>query len=554
MSATTLPGAGLPRRASVVPLRPVPPPPARLAPAVPAGIVDLVAYRNRWIIAVTVTLAAILELLDTSIVNVAIPHMMGTLGATLDQIAWVSTGYIVANVIVLPITGWLSSFFGRRRYFAGSIALFTIASFFCGSAHTLNELVAWRILQGLGGGALLSTAQAILYEVFPREEYGAAMAIFGMGVMVGPTLGPTLGGWITDALSWPWIFYINLPFGAFAFALSLTYVRDSRFQQRAGRVDWPGLALLAIGIGALQTMLERGERLDWFESREIVALAVTSAAALATLVWHELRTEHPVIDFRILRGAKMAAGVLLGGVLGVCLYATVFVLPVYLQTVLGFSAQQTGMVILPGALASAFTMATMARTVGKFDPRITIAAGVLLFALAMVQWSRFTTLSGGGDFFWPLIVRGVGLGLVFVPLTNLALSDLPMHRIPQGTGLFNLMRQLGGSIGIALSATLLPRFEAVNRAALAEHVSRYDPIARERLASLANSMASHGASPAVAQSQALAIVARQVERQALMLSFERIFVLFGLAFVVALPLLLLMRWRRDAAPGAAAAH
>jgi len=520
-----------------------------------AAAVDPVAYRHRWIIAITVTLASILELLDTSIVNVAIPHMMGTLGATLDQIAWVSTGYIVANVIVLPITGWLSSYFGRRRYFAASIALFTVASFFCGNAHSLGELVAWRVIQGLGGGALLSTAQAILYEVFPREEYGAAMAIFGMGVMVGPTLGPTLGGWITDALSWPWIFYINLPFGAFAFALSLAYVRDSRFQQRAGRIDWLGLALLAIGIGTLQTMLERGERLDWFASREIVMLALVSAASLATLVWHELRTEHPVIDLRVLLAPTMGAGVVLGGVLGVCLYATVFVLPVYLQTLLGFTAHQTGMVILPGALASAVTMAVMARTVGKLDPRITIAAGALLFAFAMWQWSHFTTQSGGGDFFWPLIVRGVGLGLVFVPLTNLALSDLPMDRIPQGTGLFNLMRQLGGSIGIALTATLLPRFQAMSRASLVEHVSIDDPITRERLAALARAMIAKGAAVSTAEAQALGILERQVERQAMMLSFERIFVLFGIAFVVALPLLFFMRWRRDAGPGSAtAAH
>src|SRR3989475_3343557 len=235
--------------------------------------VDAVAggdpYANRYIIAITVTLASIMELIDTSIVNVAIPHMMGNLGRTLDQIAWVSTGYIVANVIVLPITGWLSEVFGRRRYFAGSIALFTAASFLCGNSHSLAELVMWRVLQGLGGGALLSTSQAVLYEVFPPAEYGTAMAIFGVGVMVGPTLGPTLGGYITDTLSWPWIFYINLPFGAAALLLTLTYLRDSRYARKIERVDWIGLGLLALGVGTLQTMLERGERADWFASREI---------------------------------------------------------------------------------------------------------------------------------------------------------------------------------------------------------------------------------------------------------------------------------------------
>src|SRR5262249_9939728 len=276
------------------------------------------SYAHRWIIAVTVTMASVLEILDTSIVNVAIPHMMGTLGATLDQITWVSTGYIVANVIVLPVTGWMSAYFGRRRYFAGSIALFTISSILCGNSHTLTELVLFRILQGLGGGALLSTAQATLYEAFPREEYGQAMALFGLGVMVGPTLGPTFGGWITDTWSWPWIFYINVPFGVLAFMLSLAYVRDSRYARRVEAVDWTGLGLLALGIGMLQTMLERGERLDWFGSREIVTYVTVGTASLVLFVVHELRTAHPVIDLRILKNRQFATGCVVGGVLRPC--------------------------------------------------------------------------------------------------------------------------------------------------------------------------------------------------------------------------------------------
>src|SRR5712692_7031878 len=256
--------------------------------ALPAAPAAPDRYRFKYLIAITVSLASVLELLDTSIVNVAIPHMMGNLGATLDQIAWVSTGYIVANVIVLPITGWLSAFFGRRRYFATSIALFIVSSFFCGNAHSLAALVFWRIVQGLGGGALLSTSQAILYEEFPREEYGTAMAIFGMGVMVGPTLGPTLGGYITDAFGWPWIFYINIPIGMLALALSLSFIKDSQHQEKARRVDFLGLVLLAAGIGALQTMLERGERLDWFDSKQVSMLAIVSAVSLVAFVWHEL--------------------------------------------------------------------------------------------------------------------------------------------------------------------------------------------------------------------------------------------------------------------------
>ncbi len=470
-------------------------------------------YRFKYLIAITVSLASVLELLDTSIVNVAIPHMMGNLGATLDQIAWVSTGYIVANVIVLPITGWLSAYFGRRSYFAGSIALFTIASFMCGNAGSLGSLVFWRIIQGLGGGALLSTSQAILYEEFPREEYGTAMAIFGVGVMVGPTLGPTVGGWITDMYGWPWIFYINIPFGMLALALTLSFINDSLHQERSARVDFVGLGLLAVGIGALQTMLERGERLDWFASGSVRLLAITSAISLITFVWHELRTEHPVVDLRILKSRQLAVGVVFGLVLGVCLYATVFVLPVYLQNVRNFTANQTGLVILPGALASAFTMASMGRLTGKFDGRLSIAAGVGIFALSMWKHAHFTTDSGMSDFFWPLIFRGVGLGLIFVPLTNLALADLPMSRIPNGTGLFNLMRQLGGSVGIAMSATLLQRFTAIHRADLAANVTPYAEATRERLTMITQSLISRGELPALAQTKAIGFLNGVVTKQ-----------------------------------------
>src|SRR6266516_1265173 len=522
----------------------------------PAGALPGVGdrYKYRYLIAITVSLASVLELLDTSIVNVAIPHMMGNLGATLDQIAWVSTGYIVANVIVLPITGWLSAFFGRRRYFAGSIALFTIASFLCGNAGSLEALVFWRIVQGLGGGALLSTSQAILYEEFPREEYGTAMAIFGVGVMVGPTLGPTVGGWITDTYGWPWIFYINIPFGMLALALTMSFINDSLHQQRAERVDFVGLGLLAVGIGALQTMLERGERLDWWSSGQVRLLAITSVLSLITFIWHELRTDHPVVDLRILKSRQLAVGVVFGLVLGVCLYATVFVLPVYLQNVRNFTANQTGLVILPGALASAFTMGFMGRLQGKFDGRLSIAAGVGIFALSMWKHALFSTESGFVDFFWPLIFRGVGLGLIFVPLTNLALADLPMSKIPNGTGLFNLMRQLGGSVGIAISATLVQRFTAIHRADLAANVTPYAEATRERLAGIMARLVATGTPAPLAQSKALMILNGQVTRQAMMLSFEQLFLLFGACFVLSLPLLLLMHKSKGMPGGAAAAH
>ena len=320
-------------------------------------------------------------------------------------------------------------------------------------------------------------------------------------------------------------------------------------------MDWLGLGLLAVGIGTLQTLLERGERQDWFASREIVLLAAASVISLVSFVWHELHTAQPVIDLRILRDPQLRPGVIMGLVLGMCLYGTVFLLPVYLQTMQGFTANQTGLVILPGALATAFVMAIIGRIGNRLDPRLLIAAGVLIYVSAMWQWSQFTTLSGYDDFFWPLIVRGFGLGLVFVPLTNLTLSDLPMTQMAAGTGLFNLMRQLGGSVGIAISATQLARFTAENRAVLAQHVSLFDAGTRERLAGMARFFESQGQNPAVAEHRAIAMLNLQVTKQATMLAFEHLFLLFGLVFLVTLPLLATMRWRRDAARRAgSAAH
>src|SRR5262249_47114522 len=325
-------------------------------------------------------------------------------------------------------------------------------------------------------------------------------------------------------------------------------------QQRIARVDWLGLGLLALGIGCLQTMLERGERLDWFASGSVRPLAITSALSLIAFIWHELRTEHPVVDLRILKSRQLAVGVVFGLVLGICLYATVFVLPVYLQNIRNFTANQTGLVILPGALASAFTMAVMGRTTGKFDARLSIVAGVSIFALAMWKHAHFTTESGFPDFFWPLIFRGVGLGLIFVPLTNLALADLPMSKIPNGTGLFNLMRQLGGSVGIALSATLLQRFTAIHRADLAANVTPYADATRERLATITQALIARGDVPAIAQTKAIGFLNGIVTRQAMMLSFEQLFLLFGMVFVISLLLLPLMHKSRGMPGAGAAAH
>ena len=493
-----------------------------------------------------------LQVIDSSIVNVAIPNMMGNLGVTIDEISLVSTSYIIASVIVIPMTGWLGSFFGRNRYFIGSILLFTAASFLCGTAHSLEVLVLWRIVQGIGGGALLATSQAILYESFPKEEAGTAMAFFGLGIMVGPTLGPTLGGYIVDTFNWPWIFYINVPFGVLAAAMVAAYVRDPIDQPKSRTIDGAGIALLVVSVGALQWVLERGEHNDWFDSQMIVGLTVVAVVASALLVWRELTAKEPVIDFRVMKDPQLSAGVVLGIVVGAALMGSVFVLPVFLQSMLHMTAMQTGFIILPGALATAVAMMLVGRLSRYVDNRLLIFVGTLLFGVAMWQLSRLTGQSGADDFFWPLIFRGFGLGLVFVPMTNLALADIAPRNLGQASGLYNFFRQMGGSFSIALMAAALVRFTAQKKAILADHLSMYDPATQMRLSSLIRGMQAHGVDAATAKQQALAVLNGMLSQQASLLAFSRIYLISGIILVCSLPLLLLFKTGRPGQRGAGA--
>src|SRR5215475_10955211 len=498
-------------------------------------------YKYKYLIAIAVTLAAVLELVDTSIVNVAIPHMMGNLGATLDEISWVSTGYIIANVIVIPMSGWLSAYFGRKRYLTGSIILFVVSSFFCGAATSLGGLVFWRVVQGIGGGALLSTAQATLFEAFPPKEVGIGQAMFGVGVMVGPTLGPTLGGWIVDNYNWPWIFYINVPLGILAAMMTYTYVRDSVHQERAETVDVLGFVLLATCVGSLQFMLEKGQRYDWFDSRLVTGLLVTSVASFLLLIWRELTIKEPIINFRVLKSRQLAAGVSIAAVLGLALFGSIFILPIFLQNLHGLTANQTGLVILPSALASAFTMAFVGRNANRLDARATVTVGAVLFFLSMWFLARMTLASGPAETFWPLILRGVGLGLIFVPLTNATMAEMKTHELAQGTGMFNLTRQLGGSLGIAIMATLLTRFTAQKKAGLVEHVTTMDPASLGRLEQVTRGLIARGINPIVAKQQALGVIDAQIRAQASVLAFSRIYILSGIILLSVLPLLFLFR-------------
>lgn len=510
------------------------------APAFAAPVAED-KYKYKYFIAIAVTLASVLELIDTSIVNVAIPHMMGNLGATLDEISWVSTGYIIANVIVIPMSGWLSAYFGRKKYLAGSILLFVTASFFCGAATSLEGLVFWRVVQGLGGGALLSTSQATLFESFPPHEIGIGQAMFGIGVMVGPTIGPTLGGYIVDNYNWPWIFYINVPLGIIAAIMVLTYVHDAEHQERAQTIDVAGFVLLALGVGSLQWMLEKGERYDWFDSRLVTTLAITSFVSFVLLLWRELTADEPIINFRVLKSRQLAAGVSFAAVLGFALFGSIFVLPIFLQSLHGLTANQTGLVILPGALASAVTMAFVGKNANKLDARATVTVGALLFLWSMSRLARMTLVSGPEETFWPLIARGIGMGLIFVPLTSATMADLKVRELAQGTGMFNLTRQLGGSLGIAIMATLLTRFTVEKKAVLTEHITTMDPASLGRWQQVTQGLIVRGINPLIAKQQALAVIDRQISAQASVLAFSRIYLVSGAVLVAALPLLLLFK-------------
>lgn len=495
-----------------------------------------------WLMILGVMLAVMLEIIDASIVNVAMPVMMGNLGATVDEISWVATSYIIANVVVIPMTSWLAGRFGRRRYFVGSILLFTGASFLCGTAQTLPVLVAFRVLQGLGGGALLATSQSILVETFPPEQQGKGQAIFGMGAMLGPSLGPTLGGWITDQWSWPWIFFVNVPLGIAAAALCFRYLPEPRtgVGRRAG-VDWPGIALLVIGVAALQTLLERGNRLDWFESSFIVTLAVAALVALALFVWHELRTEHPVVDLRVFRHRALTLGCAWGAAMGIGLYGSVFLLPLFTQNLLQFTSWQSGLTVLPSSLATALMMPIAGRLVWRLGPAPLLGAGLLVFIPSVFAMSHWTLQSGYWDLFWPQVGRGVAMGLMFVPLSTATLRALPPAEVLQGAGLYNLFRQLGGSMGIASLATLVDHRSVLHHALLSEHVTPLSEAARVRLEMFAAGLVARGLDPETATKAAYEALERIVTSQAAMLAFRDCYLLIVLLFLALVPLVPLLR-------------
>ncbi len=502
----------------------------------------------RWLILLGLITAAIMEVLDTTIVNVALPQMAGNLGATQEEIGWVATGYILSNVVVLPMTAFFTATFGRRNYLTASIIIFVVASFLCGTSSSLSELVMWRIVQGAGGAALLSTAQATIRQIFPREQQGMVQAIFLLGIIVAPTLGPTLGGWITDNYQWNWCFFINIPIGIVSAFLVSTFLHDPPgHERRTGPVDWLGISLLTAGVGCLQYVLEEGNRYDWFQDATITRLAVLSGLCLATMLWWELssRNAQPVVNFRVLKNRELAASIFLFVALGFGLYGGTFIFPLFTQDILGFTPTETGLTLLPGGIATACAALLCGKLLNGAKPlvdaRVLIYIGISLFVVAMWKLGHLTTAAGENDARWPLIIRGVALGFLFTPINQVAYGNLEPSIAQQASGLINLSRQLGGSFGIAILSTYVTTHIQTHRVDLVANTYASNPAFAQRMQALVHGLIAAGTPAAVATEKAYAVMNGLISQQAAMLAYNDAWILILLSFVVAAPAIIFLR-------------
>ncbi|MGA2196850.1 MAG: DHA2 family efflux MFS transporter permease subunit [Bryobacteraceae bacterium] len=494
----------------------------------------------------TVMLATFMEVLDTSVANVALPHIAGNLSASLDESTWVLTSYLVANAIILPMGGWFSMLLGRKRFYMICVALFTISSFMCGLAPSLGALIFFRVLQGLGGGALQPVSQAILVESFPREKQGMAMAIFGMGVVVAPVIGPTLGGWLTDDYSWRWIFYINIPIGILSLVLTSFLIFDPPYLVRRGfkdglKIDYTGFGLLALGLGALEVVLDEGQKEDWLGSHFIITFGVIMAVCLVAVVFWELRQKAPIIDFHILKDRNYALATLSMLVLGFVLYASTALMPMLLQSLLGYTALLSGLVLSPGGIVVVVCLPVVGMLLRRFQARWLVIFGVLVSSAGLFRMAKFSLGIDYQTALYSRMLQSLGLAFLFVPISAAAFAYIPKERTGYATGLFNLARNIGGSSGIATATTLLARRSQYHQSVLVSHLTPYDPGYREALASAAAMLHGRGASLPDAAAQAQGLIYGNMQRQAGMLAFSDAFWVMGVLFLLIVPLMFLMK-------------
>ncbi|WP_035673290.1 MDR family MFS transporter [Flavobacterium sp. 83] len=520
---------------------------------------DLVEYGyRRVLITITAVLCALLEIVDTTIVNVALTNMRGSLGATLNDVAWVITAYAIANVIVIPMTSWLSQQFGRRNYFVVSIIIFTVSSFLCGNANNIWELIIFRFIQGLGGGALLVTAQTIITESYPVAKRGMAQAIYGMGVIVGPTLGPPLGGYLVDNFSWPYIFYINIPLGIIATILALSFVRSPKFGEKlkAKQVDWLGIFLLTAFIGSLQYVLEHGQQDDWFNDKIITFLSVVSVFGLILFIWRELTYKHPIVNLSVLKDGNLRIGTLMCFILGFGLYGSTLIIPIYTQSILGWTATDAGLLLIPGSITTAIMMPIIGKLIQRGVPQgYMVGVGFLIFFFfTLMMHNNMTPDTGVEHLYWSLILRGIGLGLLFVPITTLSLSTLKGKNIGEGAAFTGMMRQLGGSFGIAIITTFITRFSQEHRVNLVSHLDGSRLEVQQRVMMLQKGFMSKGFTANESLKKAYQVIDYSVMKQSTVLSYMDIFLYLGIMFLCCIPIIFLIKKGKNKINPADAMH
>ena len=524
--------------------------PAQLSPSPPAphdaASIAAANYNGRWLILLGLITAAIMQVLDTTIVNVALPQMAGNLGATSQEIGWVVTGYILSNVILLPMTAFLTMRFGRKRYLTVSIIVFIISSFFCGTSHSLGEMVFWRIIQGIGGAALLATAQATIVQVFPPKEQGIVQPIFMMALVVAPTVGPTLGGWITDNYTWNWCFLINVPIGILSTFLVITFLHDAEPPNKTMTVDWLGIGLLATCLGTMQYVLEEGQQNDWFNDPTILRLSIISGTALIGMIFWLLspRNTRPIVNVRVLKNRTLAASLFLFIALGFGLYGGSFLYPLLAQNILGFTPMQTGLALLPGGIATSCSILICGAIINRpkplLDPRVLIVFGTGVTIVSLWLLGNLSVLSGEGDTTFALLIRGFAMGFIFVPLNQIAFASLQKKDVQQASGLLNLARQLGGSFGISILATFLATHVQMHRMDMIGHFDAANPIFMQRLNGAAGALMQYGYSAADALRAASGMMDGTVTRQALMMSYNNSFLMVLLFNVITAPAILLL--------------
>jgi DHA2 family multidrug resistance protein len=501
-----------------------------------------VPHVSPWIVAISVMFATFLEVLDTTVVNVSLPHIAGSLSATPEEATWTLTSYLVANAIVLPMTGFLAGYFGRKRLLMLAVTGFTLSSFLCGIAPSLSMLVVFRLIQGLTGGVLQPMSQAIMLEAFPVEQRGKGMAFWGLGIVVAPILGPVLGGWLTDNFSWRWVFYINLPIGIASLLMTKAFIFDPPYLRKPrGRVDVVGIGLLVLGIGALQFVLDKGQQEDWFDSSMIVALTAISATALLMFIIHAFSSSDPVLDLRVLKDRTYATGVTLMTVLGFVLFGSLVMLPLFLQTVLGYPSYQAGTAMAPRGFGAFLAMPLVGILMSKLDPRKMVMSGLAIAGVTLFMLSSINLQAGYWDIFWPQFIQGLSMGLLFVPLSTISMNSISREKMGNATSLFSLMRNLGAGIGIAGVATMVSRSTTAHAAQMTEHLNPYSDTARHMFEGTRSLFLSHGSSLGVATQQALAALSGMIRRQAAMVAFVDVTRLLGVIFLAAIPLVLIMR-------------